>query len=519
MDRSFRGLGLAGPGDGTVVSCFERLAAQRGRYVALEEGELRLTYEEVNRRADELARRLRGRGVKRESAVALVLERSSEQIIAALAVMKAGGGFMPMDPRWPRERLRNLIHESAPHVIVSSSGADLDGFEDQLLRLDSADEPSFSADESQGHRPAGEDLAYVIYTSGSTGRPKGVEVTHASLMNFLRWRWRLFGMSPDDRGTHLANPAFDASIAEVWPLLTAGACVCIVPEPVKSSAKRLMDWMVQEQITLATFVPPVLAESMVRCHWPRQTRLRYMQSAGDALHVYPDPRLPFILLNGYGPTENAVETTTCIVKARRRPKGAPPIGRAIDGVGLHVLDEDLKPVRAGLIGELFISGASLARGYRGRPDLTAERFVWSTHVGVTRLYRTGDLVRRQPDGELTFHGRCDDQVKVLGHRVELGEIAAVLAQHPDVESAVIVQESDAKFGRLAGYAAARRGVWPAEKTLRQYLSERLPAYMVPARIELLGALPLTPNGKVDRRALAARSSTVSGSVEREPLSA
>ena len=485
----------------TVVDCMERVVAREGARTALQMGERTLTYAELGRRADELAQRLRRRGVARESAVALVLERSFEQIIAAYATMKAGGGFVPMDPRWPRERLRTLIQDSQPQLVVSSGVLDLDDFEDRVLDLGSDEDATLAlVSEAPVHRPRGEDLAYVIYTSGSTGHPKGVEITHASLMNFLRWRWRLLEISPDDRGSHLASPAFDASIAEVWPQLTAGGCVCIAPEAVKLPATRLMDWMVDQSITLASFVPPVLAESMIRSRWPPGTRLRFMQSAGEALHAYPDPDLPFVLMNGYGPSENTVETTTCIVRATGRPTTAPPIGRAIDGVELHVLDEERRPVPQGTVGELFICGASLARGYRGRPELTAERFVRAPHLGDVRLYRTGDLVRRRPDGQLAFHGRCDDQVKVLGHRVELDETAAVLAQHPDVEAAVVLQEG---AGRLAGYATARPGTRPDGQALNRFLSERLPAYMLPARIELLDALPLTPSGKVDRQSLAA----------------
>lgn len=519
MSGSSPGLRVEIAGADTLVDCFGRAAALHAERLALKMGERTLTYAELDERSDILAERLRRRGVTREIAVALVLERSIEQIVAALATMKAGGGFIPMDPHWPSERLRSLIEESGPQVIVSLGGTGLDRFDDRLLRLDDeeAPRPAAPAQASQPPRPRGEDLAYVIYTSGSTGRPKGVEVTHASLMNFLRWRWRLLAISPEDRASHIASPAFDGAMAEVWPQLTAGACVCVAPERVKTPAKRLMDWMVDEELTVATFVPPVLAESMIRSRWPPQTRLRFMQSAGEALHAFPDPDLPFVLVNGYGPSENTVETTTCVVAPTSRTQGPPPIGRAVDGVELHVLDEAMAPTPPGEVGELFIGGASLARGYRGRPELTAERFVFSPHVGEdVRLYRTGDLVRRLPDGQLAFHGRCDDQVKVLGHRVELEEVAAVLAQHPDVESAAVVQEGEARSGRLAGYVTARAGAQPDGATLRRFVSERLPAYMIPWRIELLDALPLTINGKVDRRALAARLTPPPSPAKPEP---
>ena len=495
----------------TVIDCFERTAVRHATRPALQMGERSLTYAELNGQADALARGLSARGVGCEIAVALVLERSFQQIVAALATMKAGGGFIPLDPQWPPERLRSLIQDSGAKLVIARSRAGLEVSEDKLLVLDGEDDafPAASS-EYRPRRAEVENLAYVVYTSGSTGTPKGVEITHASLMNFVRWRWRLLGLSPEDRGSHLASPAFDASIAEVWPQLAIGACVCIAPEAVKTPVRRLMDWMVGERITLASFVPPVLAESMIRSRWPPETRIRFMQSAGEALHGYPDPGLPFVLLNGYGPSENTVETTTCVVPETRRPKAPPPIGRAIDGVELHVLDQDLRPVPHGTIGELFIGGASLARGYRGRPELTRERFIQSPHVGATRLYRTGDLVHRSPDGQFAFHGRCDDQVKVLGSRVELGEIAAVLMRHPDVTSAIVVCEGDAHDGRLAGYVTARAGTRPDQDVLSRFLLERLPGYMVPYRIDVLDSLPLTTSGKVDRQALTASFTSGTG---------
>ena len=466
-----------------------------------------MTYRAVDAYTGRLARRLRRLGVRREVLVAVVLPRSIEQICATLAVMKAGGAFAPLDPRWPVQRLKDVVARSRAEVVIGADMFAADAacdtpFLDIFKPLEDEDEAAL---EMEPRLPA--QLAYVIHTSGSTGQPKGVEITHANLMNLIQARWEMMSVRPSDRSSHLGSPAFDSSIAEIWPALTAGASVTIAPEAVKVPPERLKGWLVREKITLATFVPPVLAASLITSRWPPETSLRFLMSAGEALLSYPAEDLTFAVMNGYGPTEGTVETAAGVVTSATKPFGPPPIGRPLKGVDVHILDEERRPTPFGQVGELYIAGAGVARGYRNQPILTAERFVYSAHVGggAVRLYRTGDLCRFLPDGQLAYHGRCDNQVQVLGHRVEPEEVAAVLARHPDVEAAAVVGGQGVLAGRLSAYATLRSGADLSVDELQTFLATILPAYMLPAQLEVLPSLPLTPNGKVDRRLLGARA--------------
>ena len=461
-----------------------------------------MTYRALDVVATRLAQRLRTLGVSEEVAVATILDRSFQQIGAALAVMKAGGAFLPLDPRWPVERLSQIISEAGIEVAIGNGRAPAGSPSDLVFVeaegvLEEADAANTLSPPRSGQ------LAYIIYTSGSTGRPKGVEVTHANLMNFLSWRWRQMAISPSDRSSHLASVSFDASIAEVWPALTAGASVVIAPEKVKLPSSRLKDWMVAEGVTLATFVPPLLATSMISSDWPEESRIRIMMSAGDTLHTYPSPTLPFTFMNGYGPTEGTVETTTAVLTSQMDQTAPPPIGSPIDGVHVYLLDKGGRPTRRGEPGEIYIGGAGVARGYRHQPELTAERFVHSACIerGTERLYRTGDIGRWRPDGQLTYLGRSDRQVKVLGHRVEPEEIAAVLCQHPDVLTAAVLPDAGTALGALRSFVVPREGGSPTSEALSGFLSARLPAYMIPSRIDVVSSLPLTENGKLDRSAV------------------
>ena len=331
-------------------------------------------------------------------------------------------------------------------------------------------------------------LAYVIYTSGSTGRPKGVEVEHRGLANLAAWHRRAYGITPSDRATRIAGPAFDAAVWEVWPYLTAGASLHIPDAATVLSPPRLISWLARHAITHA-FLPTPLAEALLEEPWPADAALRVLLTGGDRLHRGPRPDHPFALWNHYGPTESSVVATWGRVAGTAA--APPPIGRPIDGVEVR-LDES---------GEILIGGAGLARGYRGRPDLTAERFV-PDPLGAPgeRLYRTGDLARILPSGELDFVGRADFQVKVRGFRIELGEIEAALRRQPGVREAVVLAlEGERGEKRLAGYVVGET----VAAELRAALGRELPDYMVPAAWVFLDALPLTPNGKVDRAALPA----------------
>jgi amino acid adenylation domain-containing protein len=346
-----------------------------------------------------------------------------------------------------------------------------------------------------------DDLAYLIYTSGSTGRPKGVAVTHGGLSNLVAWHHRAFAVTADDRAVLLAGVGFDALVLELWPLLAAGATLAIPAPEIRQSPQRLRDFLVTEQITLA-FVATAYAEALLELPWPSSAALRFLLTGGDRLHRRPASGLPFILVNNYGPTETSVVATSGLVAAG---SGEPDIGRPIDATSVRLLDPAGGPAASGQVGELYVGGAGVARGYHGRPDLTAERFLPDPDGPPgARLYRTGDLARWGSAGTLEYVGRADAQVQVRGHRVEPGEVEIVLAEHPAVLSAVVVAVTDSVGATaLTGYVVARDGQRPDPASLRAYLRDRLSAAMVPAAVVLVPELPITPNGKVDRLVLVA----------------
>ncbi|HKV08246.1 MAG TPA: non-ribosomal peptide synthase/polyketide synthase, partial [Thermoanaerobaculia bacterium] len=466
-----------------VHELFAVRAAETPEALAVAGPGLRLTYRELDLRAGRLARRLVALGVGPEVPVAVLAGRSPEALVAILAVLKAGGCYLPLDPAYPEERLAWILADSGASVLLTqgpvSAGAAV-----RVVRLD--EEIAETEDGPELPRAAPGNLAYVIYTSGSTGRPKGVEVEHRGLANLAAWHRRAYGITAAARATRLAGSAFDASVWEVWPYLTAGASLHIPDDETVLQPPRLARWLAGEGIT-HTFLPTPLAEAFLDEPWPADAPLVALLTGGDRLHRRPRPEHAFGLFNHYGPTENSVVTTWGRVETAG--EGMPSIGRPIDGVEV-VLDE---------AGELLIGGVGLARGYRGRPDLTAERFVPAAEG--RRLYRTGDLARFLPSGELDFIGRIDFQVKIRGFRIELGEIEAVLRRHPAVREGVVVAREDGRGGKaLAGYVVGDE-VSAAE--LRAFLSRDLPDYMVPAAWVFLDALPLTPNGKVDRAALPA----------------
>jgi acyl-coenzyme A synthetase/AMP-(fatty) acid ligase/acyl carrier protein len=312
-----------------------------------------------------------------------------------------------------------------------------------------------------------------------------------------------FCLRAADRVSHGAGVAFDGALTEVWPALTVGATVVIVDEAVRTSAEKLQDWIVRERITVSALVPPVLAERMIVAVWPGSTALRIMMAAGEALHVYPAPGLPFVLLNGYGPTECAVETTAGLVPTQAGASGPPPLGRPIPGVSVYILDAQGQPVKQGAIGEIYIGGPTVGRGYRNRPEETARRFLPDPFSGVpgARMFRTGDLGSFRADGQIDFHGRIDDQLQIRGYRVEPDEVASVLARHPLVASCAVAPNDGRQGPELLAYIVPEPETPPTAAALQEFLAERLPPYMLPAAYVLLETLPLTLNGKVDRAAL------------------
>jgi amino acid adenylation domain-containing protein/non-ribosomal peptide synthase protein (TIGR01720 family) len=414
-----------------------------------------LTYGELLERASRIAGELRDLGVVVETPVGLLVERSPELVIGALAVLLAGGAYLPLDPAHPEERLAYMVRESGmPALLVRGPESPMwlgEGVRALRLDVPAGSPPSEPASADPNH------LAYVVYTSGSTGRPKGVQVPHAGLLNLVQWHLRTYGVTAADRATLIASPAFDASVWEIWPYLAAGASLHIPDEEVRLTPGKLLAWLAAEGITLCFLPTPLAEQLLVACEdgLPPNLRLRALLTGGDRLQRRPRMDLPFALLNHYGPTESSVVATAGRVEPASASPRSPTIGRPMDGLTVRLLDERLQPVPFGSFGEILLGGAGLARGYLGRPDLTAERFVpdpFSRHPGE-RLYRTGDLARFLPKGDLEFRGRIDTQIKLRGFRIELGEIESTLRRHRQVREAVVAlrEEAGGASGRLVAY--------------------------------------------------------------------
>ncbi|HEU4451894.1 MAG TPA: amino acid adenylation domain-containing protein [Longimicrobium sp.] len=471
---------------------------------ALRDGDRILSYGELNARANRLARRLRELGVRPETRVALLLDRSAELQACILAVWKAGGAFVPVDPALPAERRRALLEDSGAAVVVTSAARAslVPAHLPSVVADDEAELAGFDASDLDGGAEAG-NAAYVIYTSGSTGTPKGVEVEHASLASLCAWQIDFLRITPADRATQVAQASFDASLWEVWPYLAAGASVEVIGDDLRADPAALRDHLAARGITLA-FAPTPLVEPLLGLDWPAETKLRALLTGGDRLHRRPQAGLPFALINGYGPTETTVAATVHQVA----PEGEvnPPIGRPVGNLTAYVLDASGYLVPAGVPGELYVGGAGVARGYLGRSALTAERFLpdpFSTVPGA-RMYRTGDRVRWLADGELEYLGRLDAQVKLRGFRMEPGEVEAVLLRHPGVAvAAAAVREDAAGQPRLGAWIVPAEGAAVDAAEMRAWLRDRLPDFMVPTSFAFLDALPLTASGKVDRAALPA----------------
>ena len=465
----------------TVTRYIEAVVRTHGTRAAVRDANEALSYDELWHRSGEVADRLRAIGVASGDLVGLCLERSVALVVDALAIMRTGAAYVAIDPAYPEDRIAWMRQDSGVVAMITEPG--------HPERVEGA--PA-SATGSQDGQPA-----YVVYTSGSTGRPKGVLVDHDSLINLVDWHRTAFALTPEDRCTQISSPGFDAAMWETWPALAAGASLHVVPEPLRVDPAGLRDWLVTERITVS-FLPTALAESVLTLRWPADAPLRYLLTGGDALTRRPAPDFPATVVNNYGLSETTVVATSGVVSAGG--EGTPTIGRAIAGVTLEVLDEHLAPVTAGTAGELVIGGPAVARGYLGRTELTAERFLQDDG---RRRYRTGDRVRIDPDGEVVFLGRLDDQLSVRGFRVEPGEIVAALCAHPAIATAVITTAGETSAERrLVAYLVASGQQQPGDEELSAHVGTSLPAYMVPARYVWLAEVPVTTHGKVDREALA-----------------
>ncbi|WP_406727867.1 amino acid adenylation domain-containing protein [Streptomyces sp. GD-15H] len=513
------------PGALRPVALHELFAEQVRRSpdrVALSYEDQQLTYAGLDRRADRLARTLRDLGVGPESRVGVCMRRSLDLVTALLAVLKAGGAYVPLDPDYPQERLAFMAEDAEVRLVLTQPGTrDSVGFlsdgSDGGVRLLELEEDEASWPEASSEpldvtvNPDG--LAYVIYTSGSTGRPKGAMLSHRGICNRLLWMQDAYGIGEDDRVLQKTPYSFDVSVWEFfWPLITGAQLHVARPEGHRDPA-YLADLIERQGIGVLHFVPSMLQAFLQQPTVGHQCRgVRHVMCSGEALP--PEVRDEFLrtlpgtrLHNLYGPTEASVDVS--FWECEDVPGATTvPIGRPVANTRLYVLDEAMEPVPDGVIGELFIGGVQLARGYLGRPDLTAERFV-ADPFGDGRLYATGDLARYRADGAIEYAGRKDHQVKIRGYRIEIEEIEAVLADHPAVRSClVVVHEVTSADKRLTAFVTWQDGQEPGPDALRASLLERLPEYMVPTYFVVLDEFPLTANGKVDRKALPALSDIV-----------
>lgn len=491
-----------------IHQLFEQQVEKTPEAIALIFENQQLTYRQLNNRANKIAHYLQQLGVKPEVLVGICIERSIEMVVGLLAIVKAGGAYLPLDPAYPKERLAFMLADAQVPLLLTQQhlAQELPPHQAQVVCLD-ADGQAIANESSEnpvsGVKP--ENLAYVIYTSGSTGKPKGVMNTHLGLCNRLLWMQDTYQLTAADSVLQKTPFSFDVSIWEFfWPLFTGARLVLVKPGGHQDSS-YLVELIGKQQITTVHFVPSMLQAFLEESELERCQSLKHVICSGEALPFELQERffqrLDAELHNLYGPTEAAIDVTFwhCQPDSDRQ---LVPIGCPIANTQIYLLDRHLQPVPIGVPGELHIGGVGLARGYLNRPDLTNEKFIPNPFEAGKHLYKTGDLARYRPNGNIEFLGRIDHQVKIRGFRIELGEIEAVLGQHPQVRETVVVARESLPSDRcLVAYMVPDSDTAPLAHELRDYLKERLPEYMVPSAFVVLDALPLTPNGKVDRRAL------------------
>ncbi|MGW7303386.1 amino acid adenylation domain-containing protein, partial [Streptomyces sp. NPDC054829] len=494
--------------DASLPELFEAQVAATPDAVAVVCEGIEVSYGELNARANRLARHLAGLGVGPERVVALALPRSVEMVVAVLAVLKAGGAYLPINAEYPVDRIAYMLRDGDAVLTLALSGVARDGLEESCPWLDLDDSATLTALDEQSAQDLGDsdrvvvptaaNSAYVMYTSGSTGAPKAVVTTRGGVANFVRSHVDTTHITAVSRVLQFASLSFDVSVQEIWTALVAGATL-VVPEPGRLVGGELAKVLNESQVTHAEFPPPVLATIPVGPY----PHLEVLAVGGDSCPAglveawAPGRRM----INSYGPTETTVEATNGPIHAGVE---TPSIGCPIANTSVFVLDGDLRPVPVGVAGELYIAGEGVARGYLNRPGLSAERFVACPFgVAGSRMYRTGDLVKWNQAGELEFIGRVDHQVKVRGFRIELGEIESVLVSHEGVARAVVVVREDQPGDkRVVAYLIPAGGEGTIDPAgLRDQLARSLPEFMVPSAFVELESFPLTPNGKLDRKAL------------------
>ncbi|MCX5202704.1 amino acid adenylation domain-containing protein [Streptomyces sp. NBC_00237] len=472
----------------TLPELFEAQATRTPDHTALVFQNESLSYAELNTRANQLAHHLITQGAGPEHLIALTLPRTPDLITAQLAILKTGAAYLPIDPQYPQPRITYMLNDAQPLLVLDSPTMDQDHTHHPHTNPETP---------THTHHPA-----YVIYTSGSTGQPKGVVVTHQGIAGLVGAQAERFGIGPGSRVLQFASPSFDASVSEWATALLTGATLVLAPAEELMPGQPLTDLVARQGVTHLTLPPAALAQQPADSLPPGVTLVLAGEAApGELIGRWAPGRR---LINAYGPTEMTVCAT---MSEPLEGSAVPPIGRPIQNARAHVLDAHLRPVPVGVVGELYVTGPGMARGYLGRPGLTAQRFVASPFEPGERMYRTGDLVRRRPDGQLDFVGRADDQIKLRGFRIELGEVEAALLTHPTVNAATATLREDTPGDpRLIAYAVTN-DTTTTPTHIKNTLTHHLPTHLIPTTIVILDTLPLTPNGKINRKALPAPQHT------------
>ncbi|MGZ4165041.1 MAG: non-ribosomal peptide synthetase, partial [Tumebacillaceae bacterium] len=494
------------PTDKLIHELFEaQVAAAPQRVAVVHQGHL-LTYAELNEKANQLARVLRTNGVQAESVVALVLDRSPEMIISILAALKAGGAFLPIDPSNPPERIEWILQDSGAHLLLTQSHLE-QVKQLPIQRIETDDSDLYSGDGSNlelAGTPS--QLCYVIYTSGSTGQPKGVQIEHCSIVNYTVCLIERMGITEQDVTLLLVSYAFDMGYTNVWNAFLTGACLHLIPDEIAKDPNELVAYAGQQRLTFVKMTPSYFQALL---HSPNFAQPHLLDSLrvlmiggeefrpGDVMQFrqsYPHVQV----LNHYGPTETTIGSVSMTVTDERLPQMFEnvSIGRPHANTQVYVLNDRMQPQPIGVMGELCIGGVGVARGYLNRPELSAEKFIENPFVAGERVYRTGDKARWLPDGTIHLVGRFDFQVKIRGYRVELGEVEAMIRSYEGIEGAIVLAKEDANgFKYLCAYVVGDDEL--TSDTLRQYLSARLPEYMVPSALVRIASIPMHRNGKVN----------------------
>jgi amino acid adenylation domain-containing protein len=501
----------AAPEDACLHDLFEAQVDRTPDALALVAGGSRLTYAELDRRANQLAHHLRTLGVGAESVVGLCLGRGAEIIVGLLGILKAGGAYVPLEPGYPAARIAQILGEAGAKIVVTQAAlaASMPAFVQAILVDAEAARLAAELSERLETETSSSNLAYVLFTSGSTGKPKGVAVEHRQLVNYTLGVGERLGLPAGASYAHVSTFAADLGNTVLFPPLVTGGVLHVIAEELTTDPDALGAYFAREGIDCLKIVPSHLAALLAAAQPGRVLPRTLLVLGGEASRWELIDRLARLapslrVLNHYGPTETTVGVLTYAVTSGDRPATAiVPLGKPLPNNRVHVLDARMEPTPTGVPGEVYIGGAQVARGYLDQPELTRERFVADPFTPGARLYKTGDRARYLPDGNLVFLGRVDFQVKIRGFRIELGEVEAALAAHPGVQEAVVLALDDGDTKRLAAFVVKASGAEaPSSEALAAFVAERLPEAMVPASITLLDALPLSSNGKIDRRALA-----------------